>query len=60
VELPLRLGKRIGGGWSASEGSGVEQALAGDVLKPTERPWGPRDATRTPLPASGDHAAGAL
>jgi hypothetical protein len=34
VELSLWLGRRIGGGWSVSEGSGVEQALADDVLKP--------------------------
>jgi hypothetical protein len=45
---------------NASEGSGVEQAWADDVLKPAERPQAPRDATRTSLPASGDHAAGAL
>jgi hypothetical protein len=45
---------------SAIEGSGVEQALADDVLKPAERPQGPWDATRTSLPTSGDHAAGAL
>jgi hypothetical protein len=58
-ELPLRSGggeEREGAQLEARRGAGA----GGRRFELAERPRGPRDDTRTPSPASGGHAAGAL